>query len=233
DDEPDLREIICKVFQKEGATTLSASNGAEAYTIVATRPVDAVISDVRMSGGDGIKLLERLRARDPVSPTVFLITGFCELTEKEILAKGAEAVLTKPFTRDQLTQAVVKSFTSEKIRRAGTGRIELDSEISLRLKSLKLVNKARTVNIGRGGLFIALDEELPRPGDKISFEINVNEGESSQIAGNGLVRWVRTKPEGDQRCGFGLEFHELSPSSLDELLKLIDREKAKTGIPSD
>ena len=58
DDEPDLRELLADEFEYAGHKPFLASNGKEAYDLCTNEEFDAVISDVRMPGGDGIELLE-------------------------------------------------------------------------------------------------------------------------------------------------------------------------------
>jgi CheY-like chemotaxis protein len=114
DDEPDLREIISSRFQMEGSQVSLAENGGSAIKILATEHFDAVISDIRMPGGNGIELLEALQAMQSQKsaepkraiPSVILISGFSDLSRKDALALGASALLVKPFDLDDMITAV-------------------------------------------------------------------------------------------------------------------------------
>jgi CheY-like chemotaxis protein len=99
DDEPDLRDLISELLETEGIDVVSAGGGNEAYRIFEAGVFDAIISDIRMPGGDGIELLEQVRARNKKIP-VILITGFTDHSEGELRKKGASRVFHKPFEMD-------------------------------------------------------------------------------------------------------------------------------------
>jgi CheY-like chemotaxis protein len=107
DDEETLRNAIMFDFTRKGFTVLSAENGTKAIELVKSNRIHVVISDIRMPGGDGITLLEQIRAIDPNIPNVILVTGFAEVSEAECLAKGAKKVFQKPFDRKALMNEVI------------------------------------------------------------------------------------------------------------------------------
>ena len=108
DDEPALREILKEELEYLGANVNEAANGHEAFELVRKTSFDAVISDIRMPGGDGVELLTRIRQGHPTMPVVMLITGFADITVEEAYAKGAAAVLSKPFDLGTLTKELVR-----------------------------------------------------------------------------------------------------------------------------
>lgn len=112
DDEVDIREIICEDLQSLEAEVFEAANGRIAYDMVRKIQPDVIISDLRMPGGDGIELLQRVRAsRIQPEPLAFLITGFADLTLEQAKAMGAQGVLFKPFNLAQLRDLVAGSFS--------------------------------------------------------------------------------------------------------------------------
>lgn len=103
DDEPDMRDVICYELKSFQCNTIEASNGHEAYDLVLNNPVDLVVCDVRMAGGDGVELLKRLRERDPKKPPIILVTGYsADLTYDQAQAMGAIALISKPINFDIL-----------------------------------------------------------------------------------------------------------------------------------
>jgi CheY-like chemotaxis protein len=111
DDEPDLRDIISSRFQMEGSQVTLAENSESALKVLSGTHFDAVISDIRMPGGSGIELLEALQAmqsKDSLKtvPAFILISGFSDLARKDALARGAAALLVKPFDLDDMITAV-------------------------------------------------------------------------------------------------------------------------------
>lgn len=110
DDEEILRNAMVFDFKRKGFTVVSAENGHTAFEIVKSQKIHLVISDMRMPGGDGMSLLESIRAYDPSIPAVIFITGFVNVTEEEALAKGAHKVLSKPFDRKVLMSSVLSAL---------------------------------------------------------------------------------------------------------------------------
>ena len=112
DDEVALRESIREDLQSLEAEVFEAANGRIAYDMVGKIQPDVIISDLRMPGGDGIELLQRVRARRmQPEPLAFLITGFADLTLEQAKAVGAQGVLVKPFNLAQLRDLVAGSFS--------------------------------------------------------------------------------------------------------------------------
>lgn len=106
EDEEVLREAIESLFLKKGCKVHTSENGRKAFAIVESEEIDFVISDVRMPDGDGLELLQKLRARNPHLPLVLLATGFADLTEEEAIKRGAVALMHKPFRGAKLVQQV-------------------------------------------------------------------------------------------------------------------------------
>jgi CheY-like chemotaxis protein len=111
DDEESLRQTIVFDFKRKGFNVLSAENGAQAFELVQTNKIHLVVSDIRMPGGDGVSLLEKIRQYDPSIPVVIFITGFADVTADECISKGAKEVLSKPFDRKALMNSVMQSLS--------------------------------------------------------------------------------------------------------------------------
>ena len=74
DDEPGVRELVCRVLRGEGYRTLEAAHGGEALELVETgsEPVDLVVTDVVMPGMDGRELGRRLAQSKPSLPVLYI-----------------------------------------------------------------------------------------------------------------------------------------------------------------
>jgi CheY-like chemotaxis protein len=102
DDDAFLREALTFDLSLLGASTLEAGNGEEAFGMLESRHVDAVISDIRMPKVSGLELLEKIRNRHTVTPYVILMTGFADFNQEDMLKKGAVAVFPKPMDRKRM-----------------------------------------------------------------------------------------------------------------------------------
>lgn len=108
DDEAELREILAEEYEALGANIRTASGGNEAFSIFETAVPDVILTDVRMSGGNGIELLHRVRKKNPVAPPYFfLLTGFAETQEALQLSPGDQEMITKPFSLRVLRERVL------------------------------------------------------------------------------------------------------------------------------
>lgn len=106
EDEPDVREVICRVLEDRGYQVTAAATTEEAMAALKSDDVHAVVSDLVMPGGGGRRILQMVRGLPRPVP-VLLITGMPqEALEEELLNSGACAYLPKPFGLADLALAL-------------------------------------------------------------------------------------------------------------------------------
>jgi two-component system response regulator FlrC len=117
DDDPGMREGMALSLKRAGFICDQARSGEDALNMTRPGAFDAVVTDFRMTGMDGLQLTARLKALDPSLP-VLLVTAFGSLdTAKEAMRLGAFDYLSKPFSPSELVTAVKKSLrTDEKLK---------------------------------------------------------------------------------------------------------------------
>ena len=109
DDEPLQREIMKTILEGEGYPVLSAASGSEALALMEKTPVDLVLTDLKMTGMDGIELLAAI-PRGLVPPPVILVTAHGTIDSAvEAVRNGAFDYLTKPLDKTRLLLAVRKA----------------------------------------------------------------------------------------------------------------------------
>ncbi|MFH1498934.1 MAG: ATP-binding protein [Verrucomicrobiota bacterium] len=108
DDEPAVRDVIEQTLVELGCEVLLAGDGAEALAHHARaradgNRLDLALLDLTVRGGPGgVEVLRELRERDPEIRAV-LMTGYDrEPAAREYQRHGFVAVLSKPFTLDDL-----------------------------------------------------------------------------------------------------------------------------------
>jgi two-component system, cell cycle sensor histidine kinase and response regulator CckA len=118
DDEPMVRAFTVEVLGLEGYTVLEADGPAEALRIGAAYPgpIDLVISDVVMPGGDGRDLVGRLGRTRPAIKALY-ISGHIEANLARVTLLSA-AFLQKPFTMDTLIDKVRTVLDGAEVRMA-------------------------------------------------------------------------------------------------------------------
>lgn len=116
DDIATTRENIVKLmqFHPEIEAVGQAGNGEEALLQAKALRPDVVLMDINMPGMDGITATERLTVEVPEATIVIMsVQGEQEYLRRAMMA-GAKNYLTKPFTGDELIQAVQQSVTRDR-----------------------------------------------------------------------------------------------------------------------
>src|SRR6185295_17651982 len=73
DDEPDLVEMLRDVIGKKiDCKIISAADLEEAKQIIAKEPVELLVTDVCLPGGDGMTLLSELRNKLPTASSIVI-----------------------------------------------------------------------------------------------------------------------------------------------------------------
>ena len=105
DDEPTLRSGMEAFGRLRGFTVVTAGDGAEALS--RTPGVDAVVCDLRMPGMDGHAFHDQLRAERPglAARTVFITGDVLSNETRDTVQR--QPVLAKPFSFDQVEEAVI------------------------------------------------------------------------------------------------------------------------------
>jgi DNA-binding response OmpR family regulator len=104
DDEPAIR-LLCRVnLELEGFDVREAATLAEARAALEAEAPAVVLLDMHVGRERGATLLTEIRLRLPRIP-VALVTGSVEVEQSDRPA-GADAVIVKPFTIDELVGTV-------------------------------------------------------------------------------------------------------------------------------
>lgn len=109
DDEQALRTILREYLCNFSLEIVEANDGAEAWEIFQQEKFDLVITDVIMSGMNGLILAEKIIAKDYSVP-VLVLTAF---DEKDKILKSLQIGVT-----DFITKPVVPDFLYDRIQRA-------------------------------------------------------------------------------------------------------------------
>lgn len=114
DDDDNICRVVRRMLTAAGYEVEVASNGQEAFTKLSP-DIAVVISDVLMPEMDGIEMLRRLRREAPDAKIISMSGGGIQDKEHvlEIAERlGAARTLSKPFTREQLLNAVAAVLKS-------------------------------------------------------------------------------------------------------------------------
>jgi DNA-binding NtrC family response regulator len=109
DDDSDLAETLKMQFELSGFYAKSALSGHQALRLFDHQDFDVVLSDIRMPDGDGIELLDSLRANGVKAPFVAM-SGFAK-PDWEASNTQPSARVSKPFDWQDL-YSIICQFVS-------------------------------------------------------------------------------------------------------------------------
>jgi DNA-binding NtrC family response regulator len=115
DDEVEFRELLAKRLTKRRLDVVTAESGEEALSLLAARPIDVVVLDVRMPGLSGTEALREIKRRAP-SVEVVMLTGHAQLdVALEDMELGAFDYLLKPVDLDALLYRLQDAYRRKQL----------------------------------------------------------------------------------------------------------------------
>lgn len=96
DDEPEIRVLLRRCFERDGFAVTEAGNGAEMRAQLDSAELALVTLDLTLGGEDGLELAREIRAKHNVP--IIMITGKGDTIDRVVgLELGADDYITKPF----------------------------------------------------------------------------------------------------------------------------------------
>jgi CheY-like chemotaxis protein len=105
DDEPSLRELI-RISLGDGYEFVEADDGIECLDVARKAHPNVVILDVMMPRRGGLEVLADIRDDESLGETKVIVLTAQPAARDDALRGGADMVIEKPFTPDDITSAV-------------------------------------------------------------------------------------------------------------------------------
>jgi two-component system cell cycle response regulator CpdR len=115
EDDDSVRCFVSRALELDGHKVETACDGVEALDRLTENDgaYDLLVSDVKMPLMDGIALAHETASQWPGLP-ILLMTGFADQRERaDDLSQVIRDVVTKPFTLQQIREAVSEAATPE------------------------------------------------------------------------------------------------------------------------
>ena len=152
DDDPALLQALPEALQMRmtGLTVDTAQSGAVALDQITARDYDAIVTDIKIPGMDGLELLAEIRTHRPDTPTL-MITGYGEHDlVVQALRAGAYDFIRKPIDRDYFVGSLRRAIEKRELSRRVKGQQlvverhlnELEAIVEERTRELRKTNKA-------------------------------------------------------------------------------------------
>ncbi len=110
DDEEAQRKVLAGFLRKRGYEVEAAGSVDEALRLAAARPIDLVLTDLRMPGRTGLELLEDLHKLNPEVPAIVMTAYGTVQSAVEAMKRGAADYLSKPIDLDELEVLVARTL---------------------------------------------------------------------------------------------------------------------------
>jgi two-component system response regulator HydG len=122
DDDDEMRDALSRLLSGQGHACEVAADAASALGLVDQQTFDAVVSDIRMEGMDGLELLDRIKRDHPALPVV-LVTGAGGIQQAvDAIKRGAFGYAVKPCNVEEL-QALIASALDARLHPSESLRV--------------------------------------------------------------------------------------------------------------
>ena len=142
DDEEKMRRILEMDLSEQGYEIYLAQGGEEGIKILQEKDVDLVITDMKMPGIDGLKVLEMAKELDPDRP-VILMTAYGTIeTAVKAIKEGAYDYILKPFELEEMNVLVEKALRLTRLVRENRF---LKEELKGRYEFQNIIGRSRSM----------------------------------------------------------------------------------------
>lgn len=129
DEDDSFRELLTQLLLQIGIKAVGACSLEEARLTFNHEQFDVVITDILLSNNNGLAMIHFVKAANQSLPVIAMATpkheneGFLSIA----LLQGADAVLSKPFSYNQLTTTLTQLLTA-KLNTSSTDKQDLTDQ---------------------------------------------------------------------------------------------------------
>jgi putative nucleotidyltransferase with HDIG domain len=214
DDEAHVRSMIGATLERQGYDVQLAASGREALDLLERNSFDLVLTDIVMQDGNGITLLERMRAQQPNLPVV-MVTAIHDISVAiDSMRRGAYDYLLKPFEREHLLSTVLRALEHRQALQENRDYQQ----------NLELVVRARTDMLRQAmeELEHSYDITLEALGDALDLKDSETEGHSKRVTAYtiALARAMGINPSQIKVIARGAFLHDIGKMAIpDDILR--------------
>jgi len=115
DDNPNLLELIRMRLESADYRVSATAEEEAALSLLREQVFDLCIVDLMLANGDGLTLMDQIRAIRPDVPTIILTAHGTIESAVEAMRRGAYSYLTKPFERSDLLLQIERALEHRKL----------------------------------------------------------------------------------------------------------------------
>ncbi len=116
EDEAKMRRLLELNLAEDGFKTVSAADAEAGLRLLASEPVDLVITDLKLPGMSGLELLQAVKRQNATLPVVVMTAFGSVETAVEAMKAGASDYVLKPFSLAEMRMVVHKELDVSRLR---------------------------------------------------------------------------------------------------------------------
>ena len=113
DDNEDIRDVFCRLIEREGHLACTAEDGQEAVEILQRETFDVMLLDLAMPRMTGVEVIRWMRAHPDVAPDmrVVVVSAWASDSTDALNELGVHDVMEKPLRMQQLSDLVAETLS--------------------------------------------------------------------------------------------------------------------------
>ena len=192
DDDPALLQALPQAIslRMTGVQVQTAGDASVALRLLQEQEYDAIVSDIKMPGMDGLTLLEKIVVRHPETP-VILITGHGEHDLAiRALRGGAYDYILKPIDRDDFAASLQRALHTRQLRR----QVQVQQRalewyaLSLEQRVEERTQELMVINATKDALLSTVAHELASPLTSLKGMTQLVDRQLQRVDNMGKVR---------------------------------------------
>ena len=116
EDEAKMRRLLELNLGDDGFKTVSAGDAETGLKLLASEPVDLVLTDLKLPAMSGLELLQAAKQQNPALPVVVMTAFGSVETAVEAMKAGASDYVLKPFSLTEIRMVIHKELDVSRLR---------------------------------------------------------------------------------------------------------------------
>src|SRR5258706_7556502 len=116
EDESKMRRLLELNLGEDGFKTLSVADAESGLQLLASQPIDLVLTDLKLPGMSGLELLQTIKQQNAALPVVVMTAFGSVETAVDAMKAGATDYVLKPFSLAEIRMVVHKELDVSRLR---------------------------------------------------------------------------------------------------------------------